>query len=300
MQINRLFEIVYILLDKKAITAEELARHFGVSRRTICRDVDILSTAGIPIYTERGRGGGIRLLPDFVLNKSILSEQEQEEILNALLGLSNVMTDETNQVLSKLSTLFGKRTSNWLEVDFTGWSYENDFFNKLKSAILHNRIVQFDYYNRYGDRTSRRVEPMQLWFKSRSWYLKGFCLSKQDMRLYKLPCIKNLVVTEDFFEPRHTIDLTGNPIKSLFENQELSTIKLHIAQERAYRVFEDFHEHMIEKQPDGNFIVTVCWPEDNWLTGFILSYGRYITVLEPQHLRSAIQEEADMLYSNHL
>jgi len=64
MQINRLFEIVYILLDKKSVTAKELTEHFGVSRRTICRDIDTLSEVGIPIYTERGKGGGISLLPD--------------------------------------------------------------------------------------------------------------------------------------------------------------------------------------------------------------------------------------------
>ena len=63
MQINRLFEIVYILMDKKKVTARELMEHFGVSRRTICRDIDTLSAAGIPIYPERGKGGGLALIP---------------------------------------------------------------------------------------------------------------------------------------------------------------------------------------------------------------------------------------------
>ena len=76
MQISRLFEIVYILLDKKRVTARELAEHFGVSRLTIVRDIDTLSMAGIPVYTERGKGGGISLLPDFVLNKSILHNEK--------------------------------------------------------------------------------------------------------------------------------------------------------------------------------------------------------------------------------
>ena len=57
MQINRLFEIVYILLDKKSITANELAEHFEVSKRTILRDIETLTIAGIPIYTQRGRAG---------------------------------------------------------------------------------------------------------------------------------------------------------------------------------------------------------------------------------------------------
>jgi len=71
MQINRLLEIVCVLLRQKTVTARELAERFEVSQRTIYRDVDALSVAGIPIYTEKGKGGGISLLPEFVLNNSI-------------------------------------------------------------------------------------------------------------------------------------------------------------------------------------------------------------------------------------
>ena len=76
MQINRLFEMVYLLLNKKSVTAGELAAHFEVSPRTIYRDVELLSSAGIPIYMTKGKGGGISLLPDFVLNKTVLTAEE--------------------------------------------------------------------------------------------------------------------------------------------------------------------------------------------------------------------------------
>ncbi len=75
MQINRLLEIVMILLHKENITAKELAERFGVSTRTIYRDIDALSLANIPIYTNKGNKGGIRILPGFTLNKSIFSEE---------------------------------------------------------------------------------------------------------------------------------------------------------------------------------------------------------------------------------
>jgi len=112
MQMSRLFEIIYILLNKQSVTAKELADHFNVSQRTIYRDVDTLSLARIPIYTEKGKGGGISLLPGFVLNKSILSDQEQDEILSALHGLSNIKTAETGQVLQKLPAIFNKNAAN--------------------------------------------------------------------------------------------------------------------------------------------------------------------------------------------
>ena len=84
MVVYRLFEIIYILLRENKVPAGKLAEQLGVSRRTICRDIDMLSLAGVPVYAERGKGGGIGLLPDYVLNKSLLNEQEQSEILSAL------------------------------------------------------------------------------------------------------------------------------------------------------------------------------------------------------------------------
>lgn len=62
MQVGRLFEIVYILLSKKNATASELAKRFEVSKRTVLRDIETLSAAGIPVYTTQGKGGGISIL----------------------------------------------------------------------------------------------------------------------------------------------------------------------------------------------------------------------------------------------
>ena len=107
MQIDRLLRIVFILLNKKKVTAGELAAEFEVSPRTIYRDLDALSQAGIPIYTCQGRNGGIKLVDNFVLNKSLLSPAEQNEILAALSGLNAVHYPEAAKVLTKLRALFG-------------------------------------------------------------------------------------------------------------------------------------------------------------------------------------------------
>jgi len=100
--------MVYILLDKKTITAKELSYHFEVSQRTIYRDIDTLSAAGIPIYTNKGKGGGISLLDNFVLNKSMLSEKEQLEILSSLQSLKALNVQDVEPVLNKLAAVFGK------------------------------------------------------------------------------------------------------------------------------------------------------------------------------------------------
>jgi len=332
MQVSRLFEIIYILLNKKTTTAKELAAHFGVSTRTIYRDVDTLSLAGIPVYTEKGKNGGISLLPDFVLNKSILSEREQNEILAALHGLSHVNAGEANGVLNRLSTIFNKTAANWLEVDFSDWGYTNDLFTDFKTAILERRIAAFDYYNTYGEKTFRRVEPMQLWFKSRAWYVKAFCLAKMDMRLYKLTRVRNLTITHEHFPVRDllasahngqtspstqgyspTIPLTQehNQVSPTQENAEKRdkehtkereniTVKLRISPEMTYRVYDDFDESIVEKQPDGSFIVTSIYPDDNWIYNYVLSYAEYAEVVTPPHLREIIKEKARKIYKKYL
>lgn len=299
MQINRLFEIVYILLHKKKVSATELAVQLGVSRRTICRDIDTLSIAGIPVYTEKGKNGGISLLPDFVLDKAILSEQEQNEILTALHGLAHVKTGATADILNRLTSIFNKPAINWLEVDFSDWDYSNNFEN-FKSAILESRVVAFDYYNSFSEKTFRRVEPMQLLFKHKSWYLKAFCLIKHGMRLYKLTRVNNLVVTDENFPVRDLLATESDNDSQTVHRERIDIkIKLRIAPEMTYRVFDDFDEKMIEKQPDGSFIVTRTYPEDNWVYGYVLSFGEYVQVLEPFHLREIITTKIEKMSENY-
>jgi len=300
MQINRLFEILYILLNKRLVTAKELAEHFEVSPRTIYRDVDTLSSAGIPIYTEKGKGGGIGLLPGFVLHKSILSEQEQNEILSALNGLSHMKVIDTEHVLKKLSIVFNKTAANWLEVDFSSWSFDDgDLWGDLKTAILERKVVEFDYYSGYGERTRRRIEPVQLCFKSRSWYLKGYCLGRCDTRLFKLTRVRSLSVTDGVFTEREFCEASPEP-EAEEDKRPNILLKLKVAAEMTYRILDDFGGSNIQKEPDGSFIITECWREDNWLYSLVLSYGEYIEVLEPEHIRDTIKEKVQMISEKYL
>lgn len=289
MQMNRLFEIIYILLSKKTVTARELAERFEVSRRTIYRDIDTLSLAGIPIYTSKGKGGGIGLLDEFVLDRSVLSESEQNEILYALQGLSAVKTEETEQVLKKLGAFWSRNVTNWIEVDFSDWSCLCiGQFHPLKTAIIDRYIIEFDYYNSYGEKAWRRIEPVQLWFKHRGWYIKGFCLDKNDIRLFKLTRMKNLTVTDETFPKRN---LPENNTENMPEENSRPDIRLtlKISPEMTYRVYDEFDENQITKNVDSSFTVTVTWPEDEWVYGFILSFGEFIKVLEPEYIKAIIK-----------
>ncbi|MDF2938258.1 MAG: transcriptional regulator [Paenibacillaceae bacterium] len=292
MQLNRLFQIVYILLDKKLTTAKELADRFEVSVRTIYRDIDILSSAGVPIYTSQGKGGGISLMDHFVLNKSILSEAEQSEILFALQSLSAVQNPETDKVLSKLSSLFQKTAGQWIEVDFSPWGskkQKTEEFILLKDAILSNQIIEFQYCNASGETSSRRVEPVKLIYKVNAWYLQGICLDKQEYRTFKISRTSDLRATQDHFVVR-AMENQGEENEKA-SSQQWIKVELKISPQGAYRVYDEFHERDIVKQEDGSFTIAASLPEGEWLLHHLLSFGADLEVLAPQSLRCGMEEK---------
>ena len=298
MQINRLLEIVYILLNQKSTTAKQLAERFSVSQRTIYRDIDTLSLAEIPVYTEKGKGGGISLLPEFVLSKSILSDGEQNEILSALQGLTNMGTVDSDHALQKLSAVFSKSVTNWLEVDFSDWSYSNaGIFSDLKIAILEQRIIEFDYYSAAYEMTHRRIEPVQLWFKSKYWYIKGFCLKRQNVRLFKLTRIRELRLTNEKFELRNLLEIQPEPESENAVCRDIEVI-LKIDKKMAHRVHDEWSERHALKLQDGSYKIIVTMPEDEWLYGNILSYGEYIEVIHPLSLREKVKSIAKRIIKN--
>ncbi len=125
MRVHRLFEIMYILLNKNHVSAKDLAKRFEVSVRTIYRDIDILSYAGIPVYTAQGYGGGIFIDEDYVLNKSMLSKEEQEQILISLQCLAPLDEFHTENILTRLSAVFDKKR-DWVHVDYSRWNNKTD------------------------------------------------------------------------------------------------------------------------------------------------------------------------------
>lgn len=177
MQESRLFKIIYYLLDKGQATAPELAEKLEVSVRTIYRDIDALSGAGIPVYAEAGRNGGIHLMKGFVLDKAILSEDEKQEILTALQSIQAAQSSDSSQTLQKLSAIFNLSSENWLEVDFSRWGNsgsDNEIFELLKSAIIRCKCVRIHYAGSYEVISERIVQPCKLSYKAKAWYLKAF------------------------------------------------------------------------------------------------------------------------------
>lgn len=295
MQESRLFKIVYHLLDKGQATARELAERFEVSDRTIYRDIDALSAAGIPIYTEPGRTGGIRLLGNFVLDRTILSEEEQHEILAALQSIGGTGEAQGSAILGKLSALFSVNTESWLEVDFSRWGGEgsdNEKFERLKRAVIRRRSVRITYAASSGDISSRVVHPLRLSYKSRAWYLKAFCTEKQDYRTFKLTRILELAELEEQFLPRPA------PPQMDFSQFDNRKIVLKFPEKAAYRVYDEFSPEAVERQ-DGALLVTAWMPVDEWLTHYLLTFGTQVEVLEPAELRPMLAALGKAIYEKY-
>lgn len=298
MQISRLFEIVYLLMNKKNTTARELCEHFEVSQRTIYRDIEILCQAGIPIYTTKGKGGGISLMENFVLNKSVLSEEEQKEILSALSGFHAATNTDTNQVLNKLNTLFGVKQFDWIEVDFSNWNRneeEKQKFHELKEAILNLNVICFHYYNSYGQASQRTVEPYKMIFRGQAWYLYGYCRGKMDFRYFKTTRIRELLVQKEHYNyhPQNASSNEEPPNPSANQTVE---VKLKIDAEFGYRVYDEFPIEAISQFPDGSFLIQATMTTGNWLMGYLMSYEDHIEILQPKELR----EQLVKIYNNAL
>ncbi len=297
MQINRLFEIIYILLEKKTVTAKELAEHFGVSIRTIYRDIDVLSTANIPVYTNLGKGGGISLLEDFVLNKSLLTEEEQNQILFALQSMEKMSYQSEQKVLEKMSMIFQKSKANWIEVDLSSWGNGEERkqnFQLIEKAVLKRNVLEFVYYNSNGEKRKRQAEPLQIYFKSKDWYLKAFAREKQDYRLFKITRMKEIKILEETFEREVPEMLEKEP------HFRIIKLVLEISQKQAYRVYDEFEEKQITKTPNGDFLVKVEFPETDWVYSYILSFGEDAKVIFPEFVKNKIKRKLRRSLGNYL
>ena len=299
MQVNnRLFEIIYILIQKKKVTAKELANRFEVSTRTIYRDIEILSRANIPIYASKGKDGGIGILDEYILNKSILSEDEQNQILFALQGMKKVRGADKKDILQKLSTLFNKEINDWIKIDFSTWGKDNTLeekFEMIKSAILNKNQLEFVYYNSNGEKSKRIVEPLQIWFKNKSWYLISYCKLKNDYRTFKIARIKEINILQEHFQrelPKEKKEERCN-FKSI-------SLTLEINKEMAYRVYDEFENEEIITKDDGYFLVNVEYPENEWVYSYILSFGEYAKILKPDYAKCIIKEKLQKNLKNYL
>ena len=252
MQIDRLIQIVFLLLRHENITAKQLAKELCVSTRTIYRDINILPIAGIPITSQKGYGGGLSLLQGFSLDKSYFTQEEQKNIIQALQILKSSNYPNADKSLNKIAGLFSHNLqSEWLEIDFSYWGSpekERNNITVLERAIINKYVITFTYFNAELTITNQIVEPLKLVFKSHAWYLVAYSKHKNDIRTFKMSRIRELQITDQ--------------------------------------------QKYIKKLDDGTLEVTFRYQLSDWTFLYLLSFGEYVEIIEPIEARNILKEKA--------
>lgn len=297
MKIDRVVSIIMILLDKKRIGAQELADKFEVSTRTIYRDIDTINMAGIPVLSTSGVGGGFEIMPNYKIDKNVFSTADISSILMGLTGLSNLMRgDELVNALAKVKSFIPVNSakdieikSNQIYIDLSPWMGNKNipvYLELIKTGFKESRLLSFKYSDRYGNTTTRVVEPYQLVLKSHHWYCFGYCRIRGDFRLFKLSRISDLVLLSDCFIPR---DFKKPQLKfdDILE-KKLIMIKLRIHKSILDRVLEYCTFECVKPERDEYYIVNYPFIENEYYYNILLSFGENCECLEPSHIRSEL------------
>ena len=295
MQIERLVQMVFYIINHGHVTARELSDYFNVSTRTIYRDINILTIAGIPVLSAKGTGGGISLIEGYTIDRSLLSKEEQQSVFQGLQILQAAKYPNAEMALSKISAVFrNARDSRWLDIDFSYWGSdekEKIKISDLQYAILDKHVIRFQYFNTELKRSERVIEPLRLLFKSHAWYIVGYCRSKEEIRTFRLTRIKKLQIMPEIFERELPLDYSM--VSEGRERCKLPVLKLKFSPEIAHRVFDEFQEDQVNIGEDGNYYVAVQYELNNWTVHYLLSFGKYVEVVEPESARIMLRERAE-------
>ncbi len=287
MKLDRLIGILSILLQKETVTAPYLAEKFEVSRRTIIRDIETLSQAGIPVLTKQGRYGGISILENYKMDCTLLSTNEMQDVLAGLRSLDSIHgNNQYEQLMEKLSVgssdfMTGNQS---VLIDLSCWNKDSlsPKIALIRSAIDRSSKLTFCYHSPKGEE-ERVVEPYYLIFRWSSWYLWGFCEKRQDFRLFKLNRMTQLKPSNCVFQKREAPlpDLRnekvfpgGIGVKALFD----ASCK--------WRLIEEFGADSFEVQKDGKLLFGADFTNQENLLTWLMTFGDRVTLLEPQELRA--------------
>jgi predicted DNA-binding transcriptional regulator YafY len=307
---DRLLAIVLELRLHGLMTAEALAKHFGTSKRTIYRDIQALSEAGVPVVALLGEG--YRLSEGYFLPPLAFTEEEASLIL---LGLSAIggsfdedyrakTEDARRKILGVLSD-DTRQKSDFLEKSLLLGNMQSlppsqqECLRLLRRAILNQQTVNFRYFSRYpndGKVSLRDADPYSLACLDGIWFMSAYCHLRQDKRMFRLSRIEALKLTPKQFQRPENYDVIDEArhderhliVRVLFDEDSLPWLK------------EDqfFYITQREEHPEG-LLVTLRVRHPDEVVQWLLGWGRNVRVLEPPELRQRLKSEAEALLKNH-
>ena len=308
MRASRLVNLLLLLQSRGGLTAAELARELEVSVRTVHRDVEELSAAGVPIFAERGPLGGIRLVDGYRTRLTGMTADEAEALFlaglpgpAAQLGLGTVVAAAQLKVMAALPPELRSRASRIVQrfhLDAAGWFHADEavpHLDTLSSAVWDGRQVQMTY-QRGGGPVERTVGPLGLVLKGGVWYVIG--TSDGQIRTYRVSRVAAATVLDDAVERPEGFDLAAYWTESSAAyERDAPTIEVvvRIAEDQTWRIADvygrtavDAAERLHEPDPEGwlHLRLKVSWPEE--VASRILAIGPSIEVLEPADVRERV------------
>ena len=290
MQQSNVFSILMILMSKRKVSRDYLAERFSISKRTVSRYLNILEDAGVPITSVPGRGGGVMLADDYIIDKSFLSEAETVRIKNALSRTADEFDDKANlAIIEKLNSVNKSREQDgfavkqdalYIDCDYEQAAFLRPRMKILSGAIEASRAVEINYTDARGFSSYRTIEPYTLVFKSGAWYIYAMCKLRGDFRLFKLSRISDLRLTSKGFikyESKLTEKLEFE-FYSPVTDSVIDWLGLSAITERGTRL-----------------IASAEVPMNDALVKRLLSYGSSVKVLNPPELVETMRAEAERM-----
>lgn len=316
MKASRLLHLLLLLQTRQRITTAELADRLEVSRRTVLRDVEALSTAGVPVYAERGRNGGIVLLPGARLNASHLEPPEMEALsvagLDAAqldrLGLSAVWESAARKIAARQAAapespgILG--LADLVLVDSTGWFADSEAavdVSDLASTLRHRRRLRIQYRRSAENQASSRVvDPYGIVAKSGRWYLVAD--DQGDGRLFAL---ERLTAYEPLaapaaLRPDETLRTRWATLKENTEKRGRVSVTVRLPEnglDLARRILGN-RIHDVSDVETGWCTVIVRYPDIESVRQ-LLQFGDHIEILTPDAARERIRQLATVLAEKH-
>ncbi|ATP40906.1 hypothetical protein CSE16_13085 [Solibacillus sp. R5-41] len=298
MKIERLLKIIFILLNKQKVTAEEVAKHLAVSTRTVYRDMDTLSLAGFPIYAERGNFGGYRLIEGYYFPHSYFTEEDLRLIKETLTSTMTLHTDKPLQnILAKITLLNESKTENSIDFSFLN-NKDGVKVTDIRQAIKDKKCLTFSYAKKEQLET-KKVKPIQVFFYHLSWYMFGWPENETKPKFYRLSRIHelnvgNAVFTESF-EHLDGYQEFSNWMKSLESEIVKIELILRFPLTSSQEVFDSFPETNIDKSSVDHLLVRISYPDEEWVVKLILSFGSQVEVLSPKSFKNKIMAQIEKM-----
>lgn len=294
MKIDRLIGILSILLQRDKITAAELAEKFEVSRRTIVRDIEDISKAGIPITASQGRNGGISIMEGFKLDRTLLSSEDMKAILTGLQGLDSV--SESSRYRCLMEKLDAENAGNSIIVDLSSWdkSMVSSKLELIKSAVGNHEKISFMYYS--PERTEERtIEPYRLVFQWASWYVWGYCEKRKDYRMFKLTRMTELHASGEKFLPR---EIPVYSCDKLRHTKGEIAVTVRFDSSVMWRLVDEFGAEYLSSaangnsDKDGSITLDFTWSDVPSFFSYIAGFREAAEIIAPEKYR---KEYAEML-----